>query len=52
MLLIWGYDQSRRLRHNGTTGKLRMTRMRDLPVPGKSVDARHWHALQPWKARW
>jgi hypothetical protein len=32
MLLIWGYDQSRRLRHNGTTGKLRMARMRDLPV--------------------
>jgi hypothetical protein len=32
MPLIWVCDQSRWLRHNGTTGKLRMARMRDLPV--------------------
>jgi hypothetical protein len=32
MPLIWVLGNVARLRHNGTTGKLRMTCMRELPV--------------------
>jgi hypothetical protein len=32
LLLIWVLGNAARLRHNGTTGKLCMARMRDLPA--------------------